>query len=310
MLSPGRMRGILLVSLISLLSIHVSAQKEFLVDTSIVYLPSPENQQYPSISFDGTNHLVVWQDTRFGIRGTRVTPSGEILDPLGLQMSLSSGSNRSSSVAFDGVNYFVAWEHNEDIYGTRVTQDGDVLDSSAIVISIAPGFQQNPYVAFNGTDYLVVWQDSRADLNDDDIYGARVTPSGEVLDTGGIAISIAAYDQEEPCVVFGGQYCLVVWGDRRNNRSSSIYGARVDQSGTVLDSAGIPISNVYGARVAQSGTVLDPAGIRICAEEDVVWITSVAFDSMNYLVTWSSSDGFFYNMELAGQAAYRIRQES
>ncbi|MEO0071690.1 MAG: hypothetical protein ABIK39_06385, partial [candidate division WOR-3 bacterium] len=39
---------------------------EFLIDTSITYIPAPGNQEYPWVSFDGTNYLVVWQDKRSG----------------------------------------------------------------------------------------------------------------------------------------------------------------------------------------------------------------------------------------------------
>jgi hypothetical protein len=60
----------------------------------------------------------------------------------------------------------------------------------------APGLQWVPELAFDGTNYLVVWMDQRS--GDWDIYGARVTPGGAVLDPGGIAISTAAWAKTRP----------------------------------------------------------------------------------------------------------------
>jgi hypothetical protein len=44
-------------------------------------------------------------------------------------------------------------------------------------------------VAFDGMNYLVTWTAST--FPDGDIYGARISPSGEVLDPGGFPISTA-----------------------------------------------------------------------------------------------------------------------
>lgn len=58
--------------------------------------------------------------------------------------------------------------------------------------------QYLPAVAFDGTNYLVVWMDYRSESPD--IYGARVSAGGTVLDTSGIAISTAANDQLWPAL--------------------------------------------------------------------------------------------------------------
>src|SRR5262245_39334216 len=64
----------------------------------------------------------------------------------------------------------------------------------------APGAQERPVVAFDGTNYLVVWEDSRP--VEADIYGARVTTSGQVLDDGGLPIGVASAFQVAPDVAF------------------------------------------------------------------------------------------------------------
>ena len=179
------------------------------------------------------------------------------------------------SVAFDGTNYLVAWQDRRasagyDIYGARVGQDGNVLDPVGIAISTATSSQYAPTVAFGGTKFLVVWEDYRSDGHTySDVYGARVTQAGAVLDSDGIPISTASNNQQEASVAFDGMNYLVAWQDCRacvGSNSYDIYGARVNPAnGTVLDPGGIPISTA--------------------AVNDQV-APSVAFDGMNYLVVW------------------------
>jgi large repetitive protein len=68
-----------------------------------------------------------------------------------------------------------------------VSQAGVVLDPNGIPISTAVHEQQAPQVSFGGTNYFVAWQDSWS--GEDDVYGARVSPGGTVLDPAGIPIS-------------------------------------------------------------------------------------------------------------------------
>ncbi|MEW6685951.1 MAG: T9SS type A sorting domain-containing protein, partial [Candidatus Edwardsbacteria bacterium] len=311
-----------------------TASGEFLIDTSVVYVPAAGYQRSPSVAFDGTNYLVVWQDYRSGfssdIYGARVNQSGTVLDTSGIAISTAASSQYYPSVAFDGTNYLVVWQDYRgsswDIYGARVNQSGTVLDSSGIAISLAASSQSYPSVAFDGTNYLVVWGDYRG--SSWDIYGARVNQSGTVLDTSGIAISLAASSQSYPSVAFDSTNYLVVWQDSRSGFSSDIYGARVNQSGTVLDTSGIAIStaaddqyfpsvafdginylvvwddyrsgsssDIYGARVSQSVTVLDTSGIAISLAADDQYSPSVAFDGINYLVVWDDyRSGFSYDI--------------
>jgi large repetitive protein len=88
--------------------------------------------------------------------------------------------------------------------------------------------QSFPDVAFDGQNFLVVWQDSRGSATSDvyDIFGARVSAAGDVLDPSGIVISNAVGDQKSPAVAFDGQRYLVVWADSRTG-SPRIHGTRV-----------------------------------------------------------------------------------
>jgi len=201
------------------------------------------------------------------IFGVRVNQSGVVLDTVSIAISNNLGYESSPSVAFDGTNYLVVWEEGSfesNICGTRVDQSGNVLNPGGIIISNAFQWQYSPSVAFDGTNYLVVWTDWDG-INSFKIYGARVNQSGTVLDPGGIAISNSTHDSKSPSIAFDGIHYLVVWVDAYSN--VNICGARVDQSGNILDPGGFPIS------IAVEG----PSS------------PSVAFDGTNYFVLWSAN---------------------
>ena len=309
---------------------------EFLIDTSNALVPTPFDQGSPALAFDGENFLVVWQDDRghqyeCDIYGARVTPTGLVLDTAGIAISTAVGNQEAPVIAFDGENFLVVWTDNRsdmygDIYGARVTPAGVVLDQQGIAVSTAASQQHSPALAFDGEDFLAVWQDTRD--GSWNIYGARVTPAGLVLDTADIAISTAASGQYHPAIAFDGENFLAVWHDERSSHYSDIYGARVTPAGEILDTGGIAIStatsfqqcpslacdgenflvvwqdarngsdwDIYGARVTPAGVVLDPAGIAIStAAANYKWYPAVAVDGENFMVVWQDDRNSGYDI--------------
>ena len=297
------------------------SQSGILVDsTGIPISTSAGNQIRPSVAFDGTNFLVEWEDDRNGdydIYAARVTQDGIILDTAGIAISTALDQQDRSSVNFDGTNYLVVWDDyrnsSPDIYGARVTPAGTILDPAGVLVSSTEGLQWSPKVAFGDTNYLVVWED---DLLGFDVYGARVTPAGAVLDTQAIIISTAANYQYYPSVAFDGTNYLVLWQDMRKDSDYDIYGMRVDSSGNLLDSTPIAVVTepddqrypavtfgsahylavwsdgrngygVSGTRISPSGTVLD-TNIVVTTE----WGTPLTvFDGTNYFVVWHTYYG-------------------
>jgi hypothetical protein len=306
------------------------------LDGAGIALCSPAWVDHPSIAFDGTNYLVVWEDRRFdsnhNIYGARVSAAGIVLDPGGINISSAPNSQRVPAIGFDGTNYLVVWSDERsgsyDIYGSRVSVDGSVLDTAGIGIATAASNPDNPAIAFDGTNYVVVWDEWRSGGDPPlDICGARVSVGGSVLDPGGVAISTAQNNQQEPAIASDGTNYLVVWEDCRSGfswKSSSfdVYGSRFSKSAVVLDTCGVPISiaandqgeaavafdgtnylvvwqelrsgtswDICGARVGVAGVVLDTAGIVISAKPDAQSDPAVAFDGTNYLVVWEDYRG-------------------
>lgn len=176
------------------------------------------NQTTAALAFDGTNFLVVWEDERIesdrDIFATRVSKQGEILDPAAIPICTSHGTQSFASVAWGGENYLVVWQDFRDmewaIYGARVDLEGNVLDPEGFYIAGGWDWTRYPAVAADGTNFLVVW--SYIDMETlDDIYGARVSQDGEVLDPAGILISASFPPDYLASVAYNGSVYLVVW---------------------------------------------------------------------------------------------------
>ncbi len=255
---------------------RVTGDGRVLDEGGFVITPDPFEQLTPSLSFDGADFLVVWEDNRrtgsswnVDIYGCRVSPEAAILDPLGIPICPDSLQSQPR-VAYDGSLFHVVWTDRRaylsDIYGTRVSRDGVVLDPGGIRVSAAEQIQGHPAVASSGTGVMagvtVLWQDERSGHYD--IYGARVDGAGTPLDTSGILVSSAINRQEHPASAFGAGSFLVAWEDSRRDFSPDVYACRVSLSGVTLDSTPIVVVDTLGAQEA-------PA---------------VTFNGESYLVTW------------------------
>ncbi|MCX6842706.1 MAG: T9SS type A sorting domain-containing protein [candidate division WOR-3 bacterium] len=282
----------------------------FLIDTSLVAMPTYYTQTTPRVAFDGTNYLVVWRNDwsgmYYGIVATRLGPDGRVLDLGGITL----GDGESPAVAFGGDNYLVVWSLDSAIRCARVSTAGVVLDTPFTVTNV-PGAA--PAVAFDGVNYLVAW-------GGHDLYAARVTPGGVVLDPTGILVSGAPGVQESPAIACDGANCLITWQDMRPGGYLDICGARVTPSGGVLDPGGIAIStatysqwypvvafdgtnylvawqdyrttdfDLYASRVTPAGTVLDPAGLPIATSAIYQRYPSLTFGNSSYFLTWERWD--------------------
>jgi hypothetical protein len=247
-----------------------------------------EVQWFPAAASDGTNYLVVWSDMRdfmntgSDIYGAIVSPNGVVSPPNGFLISQASNNPAAPNnqefpaVAFDGTNYLVVWldYRNEpgryDIYGARVSTNGTVLDHDGIQISIETRGYEVPYtfnspgVAFDGINFFVTWVDQRDGYHA--IYGARVTPAGQVSDPHGIPISAPGYGEGRPRLVFGLTKYLVCWM-REDETQVSV--ALMTRSGVVTDQIGIP------PRYLING------------------MPNVSFDGINFLVVWGDRNHLF-----------------
>jgi hypothetical protein len=169
--------------------------------------------------------------------------------------------------AFVKGGYIVAWQSgrlapgdlreglkfNADVVGYRLDKNGAALDATPFVICKAPDLQERPRAAAGKDMTLVVWQDLR-NGKDWDVYAARISPEGKVLDPDGFLVSGGAHNQANPHVAWDGKTFVIVWQDFRSGKRYDIYAARISIEGRVLDPEGIRLSN-QGER----GSGYDPA---------------------------------------------------
>jgi hypothetical protein len=206
----------------------------------------------PVLAFDGARYFAAWaRHGRKGIYGARFTQAGQALDPGGFRISPTGMTQEyAPAVAFDGTNYAVTWFHGDTrgpIYAARVDPAGYVMDSAIAL----PGSGKDPAIAFGGGCYLAVW----AQLDNYSGYwrtrGARMAPSGTLLDTAFWISSVDSRHNEAAAVVYDGRDFVVIWQSRWD--SSLIEGARVSPQGIVLETFVVP---------APTGDKVNPALIR------------------------------------------------
>lgn len=159
----------------------------------------------PGVAYGKDVFLTVWQsgrvaegDIRKGlnfngdIAGCRVDKTGRALDATPFVICGAKDLQERPRVVFGGDVFLVVWQDlrngkDWDVYAARVAPDGKVLDPDGILVSGAPRSQATPRASWDGKVFQVVWQDIRSGVYE--IYGARVSAGGKVLDQEGECIS-------------------------------------------------------------------------------------------------------------------------
>jgi hypothetical protein len=243
-------------------------------------------QASPAVTMStGTSFFAVWQDTSQGgdrdIFGARIDTAGNVLAPGNLPISTAAGDQLVPRIATNGTVSLVAWEDrrngNIDIFGAVVNNTSGAVLVRDLVICNAAGDQSRPAIGFDqlSGQFLVVWSDGRI-VGDNNVFGARVTAAGAVLDPNGAPISTAPGGQFAPRVSFLLGTGLVVWEDRRLDNQGDIFGARVKLGPSLLvsDPAGLAVSG------AVAGTQNLPTVAAVASSFLVAWV-----DGRNAAVT-------------------------
>jgi hypothetical protein len=286
-------------------------------------------QNGPFVASDGTDYFVVWNDHRnqssTDIYGTKVTSEGQVVHPEGLAIRSGPGNQSPQTIACNGSNYFVGWIDSSRIFGTLIDRDGGALSGDGFPIASSLPGRYGLSAASDGQNYLLAWtQPSTTVL---DIYGARVSSTGQVLDPEGFPISTAPAIQEQPSVAGNSSGFLVAWTDTRNGQYDT-FAARVNWSGQVLDPSGIGVYPGPGtqlqpavaaagdqfqivfrdqdgplklARVSAEGELLDPNPLWLTTGQPDHYGPMLASSHEQTLIVWeTASSGFYAGSDIFG----------
>ncbi|MCP3145060.1 Ig-like domain-containing protein [Pyxidicoccus xibeiensis] len=280
-------------------------------------------QTYPDVAALGSGWFLVWEDPENGfpdIQGVSLDSSGS--PSRYVTVSADGRAEYLPSVSSAGGDVLVVWYEahgNYDVHAARVTTSNVVRDTPGLLLSTAYNEQFSPSVARNGTDYLVVWRDNRAGQSD--IYGARVTSQGTVLDPSGMALCTVSGEQDNPVVASNGTDWMVAWDDNRFDATyEDLYGVRLSRTGVFLSgwsitqlssamrrpalasdgtdwyvvwedgrsSLSLASWDIFGARISPAGVVTPSAGTNLTTGNNFrQGSPSIAFNGTDYLVAWT-----------------------
>lgn len=212
----------------------------------------------PSVSALGANFLVaytyapVYQYQYTSAYVIRV--DGVAGTPLGSAINVGGAFAVTTSVTTVGNRWLVLWQQNlshnsqqGSCLGVFVTANGAL--ENAFGYGGSGAYRKSPVAAVSDDTVLLVWAEGSHYLNYD-ILARRMAFDGTFLDAQNIVVSNSPYSQYAPAAAWNGDEFVVAFNDGRNRTSqmevvdvrSDIYGARVTETGVVLDPDGFPIT--------------------------------------------------------------------
>ncbi len=186
-------------------------------------------QQNGMIASDGQAAVAVWDEILSSndrrIFASRFDANRTALESGGIDIS-GVGMGSHPAVGFNGTDYLIAWTREDgqggaQVVARRLSRDGQVLDTADITVGDRryerfASFDYSLRVTSDGTNWLVVWTRGfpPMPLESFRLYAARVSPTGAVVDPGGVpAVPGDELTQSDPDVSWNGSRFLITWVD-------------------------------------------------------------------------------------------------
>ena len=197
----------------------------------------------PSVAFDGTNYLLVWEDDETrpsaDVYAQFVNTAGMLVGPA---FPVSTAPGRQDAmpicVAFGRTTYLVVWsdyrytpgsQGPSTVYGQFVSTDGLLLGRE-IKISTETG--RRPSVAFDGTNFLVAWVE---DDQKTDYYGQFIAEAGEPIGENFLIDATNSISEYFTVMLFDGARYVLTVEDEIGPGQKGYYARLIDTNGRVSD---------------------------------------------------------------------------
>ncbi len=193
--------------------------------------------------------ILVFEDARAGylnIYAQKIGRDGTLLwGKDGVPLAKVKGDQVNPQLVSDGRGgAIVCWEDQRNpraakIYAQRIGASGKkIWEKGSLPLSKLDSQQSQPAMVSDGRGgAIIVWQDERNPLSLKDLYGQRVSGSGELLwGKNGLAVCSENGEQVEHAMISDGAGgAILAWTDyRRGERNPDIYAQRIDGSGRPL----------------------------------------------------------------------------
>ncbi len=266
---------------------------------------------HPQLAVAPTGAIAIWADSHLGqqtqhVFGALVDTDATAIVRAGLSISLSTLPQTEPALAPSNNGALLAWaQQHDDLYADivvrRLNAAGAPVDAAPV--TLATNVQAfSPSAVWLGNAWLVVWTQFQAGAP---IFGKRVSPSGDVLDTNPIVVGHGI----QGLLVTNGTTPILVC----RNGSGIVY-ARLNANGEPIDSEPITITssgvstfaaatngdeflvvwadeaagNIYAVRLTAAGNLIDTAPIPIADSSGGGYSPAIASDGRDFLIVYGS----------------------
>jgi beta propeller repeat protein len=253
----------------------------------LVAAPGSVVHQNVSLIDSGRGEIImVFEDARSGfsnIYAQKLSLQGDLLwGKNAIPLARVKADQTNPRLVSDGDGgALVIWEDRRNpaftkIYGQRITAAGKKSwEGGSRQLTELDSQQTSPAIISDGDGgAIVVWVDERNPLGLKDLYGQRISSTGEQLwEVNGVPFNTADGDQVEPAMLADGKGGgFLTWTDyRRGDRNPDIYAQRFGPSGQLL---------------------WDRDGLLVCGAPDVQKSPSLSGDGEGgVIIAWTDKGG-------------------
>lgn len=268
---------------------------------------SSANPTYLSVASDGVNWAVVFGagSSNSSILGARVANNGSLIDPTPkvLYQDVNFTAPFWADLAHSNDQFLLVWEDTtgstHSIRAERLSANLDPV-GAPFKVNFNGSDGTSARVASDGTNFLVVWREDRFAYNE--IFAARVSSGGQVLDANGIKLYGSPGEYVLPfntALAWDGTSYVAAYHGRPVQGWESIFASRVSTSGTASSPITVALNN---------GSTQPAVGALAAGGAEIVWVDGHLSEDGDIFGARLGTDGTLGTVAPTSQAAPRETQ--